>query len=69
VQADLGAVRDRAKQEAEAALTLRVREKEEQIASMQRQIEDLRRRRVLQRDRLIEAHAPWARLSGQCYLL
>jgi hypothetical protein len=28
----------------EAALTLRVREKEEQIASMQRQIEDLRRK-------------------------
>jgi hypothetical protein len=44
VQADLGAVRDQAKQEAEAALTLRVREKEEQIASMQRQIEDLRRK-------------------------
>jgi hypothetical protein len=40
----LGAVRDLAKQEAEAALTLRVREKEEQIASMQRQIEDLRRK-------------------------
>jgi hypothetical protein len=38
------AVRDQAKQEAEAALTLRVREKEEQIASMQRQIEDVRRR-------------------------
>jgi hypothetical protein len=44
VQAELGAVRDKAKQEAEAALTLRVREKEEQIASMQRQIEDLRRK-------------------------
>jgi hypothetical protein len=44
VQAELGAVRDQAKQEAEAALTLRVREKEEQIASMQRQIEDLRRK-------------------------
>jgi hypothetical protein len=44
VQADLGAVRDQAKQEAEAALTLRVREKEEQIASMQRRIEDLRRK-------------------------
>jgi hypothetical protein len=44
VQADLGAVRDQAKQEAEAALSLRVREKEEQIASMQRQIEDLRRK-------------------------
>jgi hypothetical protein len=42
VQAELGTVRDQAKQEAEAALTLRVREKEEQIASMQRQIEDLR---------------------------
>jgi hypothetical protein len=44
VQADLGAVRNQAKQEAEAALALRVREKEEQIASMQRQIEDLRRK-------------------------
>jgi hypothetical protein len=44
VQAELGAVRDRAKQETEAALTLRVREKEEQIASMQRQIEDLKRK-------------------------
>jgi hypothetical protein len=44
VQAELGAVRDQAKQEAEAALSLRVREKEEQIASMQRQIEDLRRK-------------------------
>jgi hypothetical protein len=44
VQAELGAVRDHAKQEAEAGLTLRVREKEEQIASMQRQIEDLRRK-------------------------
>src|SRR5580700_5472911 len=44
VQAELGAVRDQAKQEAEAALTLRVLEKEEQIASMQRQIEDLRRK-------------------------
>jgi hypothetical protein len=44
VQAELTAVRDRAKQEAEAALNLRVREKEEQIASMQRQIEDLKRK-------------------------
>jgi hypothetical protein len=40
----LHAVRDQAKQEAEATLGLRVREKEEQIASMQRQIEDLRRK-------------------------
>jgi hypothetical protein len=44
VQAELGAVRDQAKQEVEAALILRVREKEEQITSMQRQIEDLRRK-------------------------
>jgi hypothetical protein len=44
VQAELGAVRDQTKQETEAALTLRVREKEEQIASMQRQIEDLKRK-------------------------
>ncbi len=44
VQAELGAVREQAKQEAEDALTLKVREKAEQIASMQRQIEELRRR-------------------------
>jgi hypothetical protein len=44
VQAELTVVRDKAKQETEAALTLRVREKEEQIASMQRQIEDLKRK-------------------------
>src|SRR3984957_21083390 len=44
VQAGLTAGRDRAKQEVEAALSLRVREKEEQIASMQRQIEDLKRK-------------------------
>ena len=44
VQAGLTVVRDKAKQETEAALGLRVREKEEQIASMQRQIEDLKRK-------------------------
>jgi hypothetical protein len=44
VQAALGTVRDQAKQETEAALNLRVREKEEQVASMQREIEDLRRK-------------------------
>jgi hypothetical protein len=44
LQAELTAVRDKAKQETEAALSLRVREKEEQIASMQRQIEDLKRK-------------------------
>jgi hypothetical protein len=44
VQAELTAVRDQAKQEIETALSLRVREKEEQIASMQRQIEDLKRK-------------------------
>jgi hypothetical protein len=44
VQAGLTTVRDKAKQETEAALGLRVREKEEQIASMQRQIEDLKRK-------------------------
>jgi hypothetical protein len=44
VQAELSAVREQAKQEAEDALTLKVREKAEQIASMQRQIEELRRR-------------------------
>jgi hypothetical protein len=44
VQAELTAVRGKAKQETEAALSLRVREKEEQIASMHRQIEDLKRK-------------------------
>jgi hypothetical protein len=44
VRAELGAVRDQAKQETEAALSLRIREKEEQIASMQRQIEELKRK-------------------------
>jgi hypothetical protein len=44
VQAELTAVRDKATHEAEAVLGLRVREKEEQIASMQRQIEDLKRK-------------------------
>jgi hypothetical protein len=44
VQTELTAVRDKAKQETEVALTLKVREKEEQIASMQRQIEDLWRK-------------------------
>jgi hypothetical protein len=42
VRAELGAVRDQAKQETEAALSLRIREKEEQIASMQ--IEELKRK-------------------------
>jgi hypothetical protein len=44
VQASLTAVRDLAKQEAEASLGLKVRERENQIAGMQRQIEDLKRR-------------------------
>jgi hypothetical protein len=44
VQEGLTAVRDKAKQEAEQGLKLKVLEKEEQIASMQRQIEDLKRR-------------------------
>jgi hypothetical protein len=44
VQESLGAVRDKAKQDAEEALKLRVLEKEEQISSMQRQIEELKRR-------------------------
>jgi hypothetical protein len=44
VQAELTAVRAKAKQETEEALSLKVREKEEQIASMQRQIEDLKRK-------------------------
>jgi hypothetical protein len=44
IQESLVSVRDKAKLEAELALQLKVTEKEEQIASMQRQIEELRRR-------------------------
>jgi hypothetical protein len=44
VQESLAAVRDKAKQEVDEALKLRVLEKEEQISSMQRQIEDLKRK-------------------------
>lgn len=44
IQEQLGTVRQKAKLEAEEALKLRVLEKEEQIASMQRQIEDLKRK-------------------------
>lgn len=44
VQESLVAVRDKARQEAEDGLKLKVTEKEEQIASMQRQIEELRRK-------------------------
>jgi hypothetical protein len=44
VQESLGTVRDKAKREAEEGLQLKVREKEEQISSMQRQIEDLKRK-------------------------
>ena len=44
VQQSLGTVRDKAVQETEAKLKLRVAEKEEVIASMQRQIEELKRR-------------------------
>lgn len=44
VQEGLAAVREKAKAEAEDGLKLKVAEKEEQIAGMQRQIEELRRR-------------------------
>jgi hypothetical protein len=44
VQESLPAVRGKAKQDAEERLTLKVREKEEQIASMQRQIEQLKQK-------------------------
>lgn len=44
VQESLTSVRDKAKQEVEEALKLRVLEKEEQISSMQRQIEELKRK-------------------------
>ncbi len=44
VQESLTATRDQAKKEAEESLKLKVAEKEQTIASMQRQIEDLKRR-------------------------
>lgn len=44
VQDGLAATRDQAKKEAEASLNLKVKEKEQTIASMQRQIEDLKRK-------------------------
>ena len=44
VQEGLAVTRDQAKKEAEESLTLKVKEKEETIASMQRQIEDLKRK-------------------------
>jgi hypothetical protein len=44
VQADLGAAREKAKMEAGEELKLKVLEKEQTIASMQKQIEDLKRR-------------------------
>jgi hypothetical protein len=44
VQESLVVVRDKAKSEAEEGLKLKVSEKEEQIASMQRQIEELKRK-------------------------
>jgi hypothetical protein len=44
VQASVAEVRQKAKQEAEEGLRLKVTEKEEQIASMQRRIEELKRK-------------------------
>lgn len=44
VQAELTALREAARREAEHELGLRLREKDEKMASMQRQIEELRRR-------------------------
>lgn len=44
VQSELGAARSKAKKEAEDELGLKVKEKEETIASMHKQIEDLKRR-------------------------
>ena len=44
VQAELGAVRERATREAEAAQALKLAEKDEKMASLNRQIEELRRR-------------------------
>jgi len=44
VQTELSGVREKAKKEAEEALSLKVRERDEQIASMQRQIQELKRK-------------------------
>lgn len=44
VQASLGAERDKARQDAEEALKLRMAEKDQQMEGMRRQIEDLKRR-------------------------
>lgn len=44
IQAGLEVTRDQARKEAEASLNLKVAEKEQTISSMQKQIEDLRRR-------------------------
>src|SRR5262249_21395729 len=44
VQESLEAIREKAKKDAEDRLQLKVKEREEQIASMQRQIEDLKRK-------------------------
>ena len=44
VQAELSGVREKARKDAEESLSLKVRERDEQIASMQRQIEELKRR-------------------------
>lgn len=44
VQESLGAVREKAKKEAEEGAALKVRERDEVIAGMQRQIEDLKRK-------------------------
>jgi hypothetical protein len=44
VQESLGQIREKARHEAEDSLRLRLAEKEEQISSMQRQIEDLKRK-------------------------
>jgi hypothetical protein len=51
VQESLGAVWEKAKKDAEEGLQLKVREREEQIASMQRRIEDLKRNSKVKRKR------------------
>ena len=44
VQQSLATVRNKAKEEAEAGLKLKLMERDEQVASMARQIEDLKRK-------------------------
>jgi hypothetical protein len=69
VQESLGSVRDKAKLEAEEGLKLKVLEKEELIAGMQRQIEDLKRKasRGLSNCRAKCRSLNWNRFSARSF--